>query len=77
MKNHILTIMFALLVYSTEAQNVYISDLHFKMCLIPNLTLEVNGDGEIQLSEAKAYRGGLFCSGRGIESLRVSRLSIV
>jgi len=46
---------------SLFSQNVYIPDVNFKACLVTNPEINTNGDYEIQVSEATAYDGHLYC----------------
>ena len=46
---------------SLFSQNVYIPDVNFKACLVTNPEINTNGDNEIQVSEATAYDGHLYC----------------
>ena len=50
-------------------QNVYISDANFKSYLIGNSDINTNGDTEIQVSEASAFSGAIFCAGLNISDL--------
>ena len=50
-------------------QNVYIPDANFKSYLIGNSDINTNGDTEIQVSEASAFSGAIFCSGLNISDL--------
>lgn len=43
------------------AQNINIPDVNFKTYLVDDLAINVNGDDEIQLSEAVAYTGLIDC----------------
>lgn len=51
------------------AENVTIPDANFKAALVANKALDKNGDGEIQLSEAKNFKGELNLSRRDIADL--------
>ena len=42
-------------------QNVYIPDANFKGYLVGNSNINTNGDSEIQLSEASAFTGSIYC----------------
>lgn len=48
---------------------VYIPDANFKAALVSNSSINTNGDGEIQVSEASAYNGALDVSNLGISDL--------
>src|SRR5690554_219201 len=52
-----------------NAQNVYIPDPMFKTILLGNTQINTNGDNEIQLSEAQAYTGAIYCYNTGITDL--------
>lgn len=52
----ILTLIFAL---NVNAQNVNIPDVNFKNSLLGEPTINTNGDGEIQVSEAVAFSGAI------------------
>ncbi|MFT6746460.1 MAG: Leucine-rich repeat (LRR) protein [Glaciecola sp.] len=54
---------------STELINIYIPDASFKANLVGNAAINTNGDGEIQLSEAKAFSGTISCRNLGINDL--------
>lgn len=40
-----------------QAQNVYIPDSSFKAALVSNSSINTNGDGEIQVTEAQVFSG--------------------
>ena len=50
-------------------QNVYIPDANFKAFLVGDLTINTNGDSEIQVSEATAFTGLIYCPSSGISDL--------
>ena len=50
-------------------QNVYIPDANFKAYLVGNSSINTNGDTEIQISEASAFGGIIFCANLGISDL--------
>jgi len=52
-----------------NAQNVNIPDLQFKATLLNNPAINTNGDGEIQVTEAAAYTGGINAFNSGIYDL--------
>jgi Leucine-rich repeat (LRR) protein len=52
-----------------NAQNVTIPGANFKAYLVGNATINTNGDGEIQISEALAFSGSINCSSLGITTL--------
>ncbi|RBW58291.1 hypothetical protein DS884_10565 [Tenacibaculum sp. E3R01] len=51
------------------AQNVSIPDANFKAYLVGNRTINTNGDNEIQVSEAKAHNGLIWCMNKNISNL--------
>ena len=51
------------------SQNVTIPDANFKAYLVGDLSINTNGDSEIQVSEAVSYVGVINCSGRNILDL--------
>lgn len=51
------------------AQNVTIPDANFKAYLVGNTAININGDTEIQLSEAVEYTGDIICPNLNISSL--------
>lgn len=61
MKKTMLSI-FTLLALSVNAQNVTIPDINFKSALLANNAININGDTEIQLSEANSYTGSIVLS---------------
>jgi hypothetical protein len=42
-------------------QNVNIPDANFKAYLVGNTAINTNGDTEIQVSEATAFTGTIYC----------------
>jgi Leucine-rich repeat (LRR) protein len=50
-------------------QNVNIPDANFKAYLVSNSSINSNGDGEIQVSEAMAYSGKIECDSLSISDL--------
>ena len=48
---------------------VYIPDANFKAYLVGNSAINTNGDSEIQVSEATAFNGAIFCSNMSISDL--------
>jgi len=50
-------------------QNVNIPDANFKASLVNNSSINTNGDSEIQVSEASAFTGGIYCVGQNISEL--------
>ncbi|WDF46604.1 T9SS type A sorting domain-containing protein [Chryseobacterium sp. KACC 21268] len=51
------------------SQNVNIPDANFKAYLLGNSSINTNGDGEIQLSEANNFTGSIDCPSSNIASL--------
>lgn len=49
--------------------SVYIPDANFKASLVGNVSINTNGDTEIQCSEASAYTGIINCSNSSISNL--------
>ena len=50
-------------------QNVNIPDANFKAYLVGNTAININGDGEIQISEAIGYSGKIECDSLSISDL--------
>ena len=50
-------------------QNVNIPDANFKAYLVGNTAINTNGDTEIQVSEATAFYGAIYCANLGISDL--------
>jgi hypothetical protein len=50
-------------------QNVNIPDANFKGYLLGNTAINTNGDTEIQVSEATAFTGTIYCQSMGISNL--------
>jgi hypothetical protein len=50
-------------------QNVNIPDANFKAYLVGNTAINTNGDTEIQVSEATAFNGGIYCQSMSISNL--------
>jgi hypothetical protein len=50
-------------------QNVNIPDVFFKAYLLGNTAINTNGDTEIQVSEATAFNGGIYCQSMSISNL--------
>ena len=55
--------------FGLTAQNVTIPDANFKAYLVGNAAINTNSDTEIQVSEAAAYSGTIYCIGLGISDL--------
>ena len=51
-------------------QNVNIPDANFKAYLVGNKEINTNGDKEIQVSEASAFKGTIDCSEMNISNLK-------
>src|SRR5690554_3490387 len=72
MKKIITFLLLVIIIGTTSwvnAQNVYIPDPMFKTILLGNTQINTNGDNEIQLSEAQAYTGAIYCYNTGITDL--------
>ena len=54
---------------ATLAQNLNIPDANFKTYLVGNLLINTNSDTEIQISEAQAFAGSIYCSNMAISDL--------
>lgn len=65
----LLLVLLLLFCLGTYAQNVSIPDVDFKTALTSNANVNINGDAEIQVTEAAAYTGTMDVSSRGISSL--------
>ena len=50
-------------------QNVNIPDANFKAYLVGNTAINTNGDTEIQVSEATAFNGDIYCQSMSIADL--------
>ena len=50
-------------------QNVNIPDANFKAYLVNNTAINTNGDNQIQVSEASAFNGTIYCSSMNIYTL--------
>lgn len=55
--------------FTTQAQNIYFADIHLKTVLLANNQVNINGDNEIQKSEATVFAGTLDISNAGIYDL--------
>jgi len=53
----------------TLGQNVNIPDANFKAYLVGYSAINTNGDAEIQVSEATAFNGSIYCTGMNISDL--------
>ena len=53
-----------------QNQNVNIPDAIFKAYLVNYTPINTNGDKEIQVSEASAFKGAIVCSERNISNLK-------
>jgi hypothetical protein len=72
MKNIFFSLSLALVagMATSSAQNVYIPDINFKTALLSHdPVIDTNGDGEIQLSEARAFAGALKVFQKKIRTL--------
>ena len=68
MKNRLL-LLFVLIATFGYAQNVSIPDANFKTYLVGNVSINTNGDSEIQVSEATAFSGTIDADYLGISDL--------
>ena len=69
-KNTLLTTtLIFFLSLSLNAQNVHIPDTSFKSHLVAMPSLNINGDSEIQVTEALNFTGAIDCSNKGITDL--------
>ena len=50
-------------------QNVNIPDANFKAYLVGNSVINTNGDNQIQVSEASAFNGEIYCNSMNISNL--------
>ncbi|MDG0972551.1 MAG: leucine-rich repeat domain-containing protein [Crocinitomicaceae bacterium] len=57
------------LTINSFAQNVNIPDANFKAYLVGNSLINTNLDTEIQVSEANAFGGDIFCNGLNVSDL--------
>ena len=69
MKKGLLTLIISATIGIVHAQNVNIPDAIFKAVLVGNSAINTNGDTEIQVSEAAAFGGTIFCASLGISDL--------
>lgn len=70
MKKIILTSVLLLIKMGvSNAQDVHIPDANFKAYLVGNSAINTNGDSEIQVSEAVAFTGGIYCYNKNIFDL--------
>lgn len=65
----LLSIICVVFTLSAFGQNVNIPDANFKAALVGNSSINTNGDGEIQVSEAEAITGALDIVNNGISNL--------
>jgi hypothetical protein len=69
LKKGLIGLVFLSLSISAQAQIVNIPDANFKAALVADIAINTNADGEIQVSEASAYAGGINVAGLGISDL--------
>ena len=69
MKKGLLILIISATIGIVHAQNVNIPDAIFKAVLVGNSAINTNGDAEIQVSEAAAFGGTIFCASLGISDL--------
>ena len=55
--------------FGANAQNVNIPDANFKTYLVGNAFINTNSDSEIQVSEASAFTGLIYCASLSISDL--------
>ena len=65
----LLFLIFSILGFNTDAQIVNIPDANFKAYLVGSSLINTNGDAEIQVSEAVAFSGSIYCPGLSIADL--------
>ena len=68
MKNLII-LFFCFNAATTTAEEVHIPDANFKKYLLEHKKINLNGDSEISLEEAKGFKGKLACSDMGIRDM--------
>ena len=56
-------------IQKSYTQLVHIPDPNFKDCLLKDKSINTNGDNEIQLAEAEAFKGILHCNQENIQDL--------
>lgn len=66
---YLIAISACLISMSVFGQDVFIPDPVFKDALINNVSINTNGDDEIQISEANAFEGDMYVSNLDISSL--------
>ncbi|MCH7535100.1 MAG: hypothetical protein IH948_05055 [Bacteroidetes bacterium] len=64
-----LILLFLLLPVFASAQIVNIPDANFKAALVADISINTNGDGEIQVSEASVFTGSINVGNDGISDL--------
>jgi Leucine-rich repeat (LRR) protein len=69
MKKQILLSLLTAFIFILNAQNVNIPDANFKAYLVGNNLINTNGDTEIQVSEAQAFTGMIYCPNLSISDL--------
>ena len=69
MNKILLTLIISATIGIVHAQNENIPDAIFKAVLVGNTAINTNGDAEIQVSEASAFGGTIFCASLGISDL--------
>ena len=65
----LLLFIFTASAIGANAQNVNIPDANFKAYLLGEPAINTSNDSEIQVSEAAAYTGGIFCANLSIADL--------
>lgn len=62
MKSYLSILIFYFIVFSINAQEIVtFESIEFKNCLLSNPAINLNGDDEIQMSEALQYTGEVYC----------------
>ena len=64
-------LLYSILLFTLNinAQEVDIPDPNFKNNLVNNTSINANGDSEIQVSEASAFAGEIYCNSQNISDL--------
>jgi hypothetical protein len=71
MKKLLLVLLALPLLYGCNQNEkiVNIPDVNFKAYLVGNTAINTNGDNQIQVSEAAAFTGTIYCQSMGISNL--------
>jgi len=65
----LLLLLFSIVITITFGQNVSIPDVNFKAYLVGDTAINTNGDSEIQIAEATAFTGSIYCGSNSISDL--------